>query len=76
MKSIPISEFKAHCFELVREVQRTGNPIVLTNRGEPTAVVSPPNSIKREFRFGLFEGTAQILDDIVRARPEDWEPEP
>ena len=73
MRSIPISQFKAHCLELVREVQRTGDSIILTNRGEPAAVVSPPSATKKPYQLGLFVGTAKVVGDIVSPRPEDWE---
>ena len=35
MRSVTKSRFKAHALELFREVERTGTPIVITDRGTP-----------------------------------------
>ena len=35
------SRFKAHALELFREVERTGKPIVITDRGTPVLKLSP-----------------------------------
>lgn len=35
------SRFKAHALELFREVERTGQPIVITDRGTPVLKLSP-----------------------------------
>lgn len=73
MKSISVSEFKAHCLRLVREVQTTGESLLLTSHGEPTVVVMPASATKQTFQFGLFKGTGQTIGDIVSSHPEDWE---
>ncbi|PYJ69484.1 MAG: hypothetical protein DME54_12490 [Verrucomicrobia bacterium] len=35
MKTIPVSEFKAKCIELLKDVQKTKEPILVTLRGVP-----------------------------------------
>lgn len=40
-RRIPVSEFKAHCLQLLDEVARKRSEIVLTKRGRPIARVSP-----------------------------------
>ena len=42
--TIAISEFKATCLKILKQVQRTGHQIVVTKRGEPVALISPPPS--------------------------------
>jgi prevent-host-death family protein len=33
MKTVILSTFKAHCIALLREAQRTAEPIIVTRRG-------------------------------------------
>ncbi len=77
MKKIAISEFKAHCLEVIDKMQTDGNPILITKRGEVVAKVIPFQtkvSIEEEIRR-KFEGKAEIIGDIVNFSPwgEDWE---
>ena len=41
MKSVAVSEFKAHCLSLLDDVARTGEPILVTKRGKPLARITP-----------------------------------
>lgn len=40
-KIIPKSQFKIKAFELFRYVEKTGNPIFISDHGKPTLVLSP-----------------------------------
>jgi prevent-host-death family protein len=63
---ITISEFKATCLAVLERVRRTGEPILVTKRGEPIAEVVPasrPSTAKRE--LGVLSGSAAITGDIV-----------
>ena len=42
MKYVGSAEFKAHCLRLMAEVQAGGEPITVTKRGKPVALVSAP----------------------------------
>ena len=75
METVSISKFKATCLELLKKVQRTGKPILITKRGEPVAQVVP-HAVKREKRrwLGCARGTGRIVGDIVSPVAEDdWE---
>ena len=74
MKSVSVTEFKAHCLELVNEVSRTGESVVLTKRGKPTAmVVPPPVQEGQKWIPGQFKDTAKIVGDIVAPLDEPCE---
>jgi len=74
MKSMSVTEFKAHCLELVNEVSRTGESLLLTKRGKPAAVVGPPPVEEgRKWIPGQFKDTAKIVGDIVAPLDEPWE---
>lgn len=71
-----ISKFKAQCLAVIERVRKTGQPLLITKRGEPVAQVVPPPlpEPKKESSFGCMKGTAREIGDIVEPLPpEDWE---
>ncbi|MEX0874595.1 MAG: type II toxin-antitoxin system prevent-host-death family antitoxin [Actinomycetota bacterium] len=77
METMAISKFKATCLAVLERVRRTGQPVLITKRGEPVARVIPavPNVDRRRTSFGSMEATFEILGDIVSpsGSEEDWE---
>ncbi len=72
METVSVSKFKATCLALLKKVQKTGQPILITRRGEPlTQVGPPPPPLNRPRLLGSMKGTVQILGDIVSPDPED-----
>jgi prevent-host-death family protein len=65
MQEIAISEFKAKCFALLEEVNKTKQPIRITRRGKPMAEVVPASPSRKRRRLGSMAGTVKILGDIV-----------
>ena len=75
-ETMAISEFKATCLAVLERVRRTGQPIIVTKRGEPIAKVCPPApSVAAGDWIGSLAGSAKILGDIVSpvVDPEEWE---
>ena len=69
-----VTEFKAHCLELINEVSRTGETVVLTRRGVPTAmVVSPPLPQGNRWVAGRYDDKIKIVGDIISPLDEPWE---
>lgn len=60
MQQIQISEFKATCLAVLDRVHQTGEPVLITRRGQPIARVVPATQ-----RLGTMIGTGKILGDIV-----------
>lgn len=74
MKTVILSTFKAHCIALLREAQRTSEPILVTRRGRPLARIEPVRELTPNRRFGKQRGRMQIKGDIVHADfSADWE---
>ena len=72
--TISVTEFKAHCLELVNEVARTGRPVLLTKHGRPTAmVVPPPVDSGQRWTPGQFRASGKIVADIIAPLNEPWE---
>ena len=74
MRTMPVTEFKAHCLELLNQVAETGQPLILTKRGKPTAMVSlPPVEEGRTWKPGLFRDKCKIVGDLMASFDEPWE---
>jgi prevent-host-death family protein len=72
VRSIPAGEFKAKCLALMDEVERTGQPLVITKRGKPVARLVPESSAPKSL-FGIMKGTVIITGDIISPLDEPWE---
>lgn len=76
METVSISAFKATCLALLERVRRTGQPLLITRRGEPVAEVVPPTpSSRRAGWLGARRGTGRIVGDIVAPAtdPREWD---
>jgi prevent-host-death family protein len=74
MKTISAGKFKAQCLALMDDVKATGEPVVITKRGEPVAKLVPIDQKKKSI-LGFMEGEARIVGDIESpAYPtESWD---
>ena len=76
MEEIAVSKFKATCLAVLKQVNRTGEPVLVTRFGKPVAEVVPPSSVAQPRRMlGRMRGTGRILGDIISpvADENDWE---
>jgi len=75
-EKVTISEFKATCLRLLANVKKTGNPLLVTRKGEPIALVTPPPPPPRTKSWlGSLKGTIEITGDIISpvVAEKDWE---
>ena len=72
MKQMPAGAFKAHCLAVMKRVQATGEPVVVTKRGAPVVKVVPVESTQGDI-FGFMEGRVKIVGDIESPIPVEWE---
>ncbi|HEY4002713.1 MAG TPA: type II toxin-antitoxin system Phd/YefM family antitoxin, partial [Candidatus Xenobia bacterium] len=64
MKTIGVAEFKARCIALLKDLEKTREPLVITHRGRPVARLEAiPKSIKRE--PGGLSHLGQIVGDLA-----------
>lgn len=75
MKTVLISEFKAKCIQMLKEVQKNGKPLTVTLRGEPIARVEPvAKAPSKKRRLGALRGRMIIKGDIIKSDfDQDWE---
>jgi prevent-host-death family protein len=71
-RRIPAGEFKAKCLALMDEVERTGQPLVITKRGRPVARLVP-DTPPRGSIFGSMRDSIVIKGDIISPLDEPWE---
>jgi prevent-host-death family protein len=73
MKTVSKSHFKSHALELFRQVERTGKPIVITDRGTPVLRLSPylddPETSLRVLR----ETVVKYRAPFEPVGEDDWE---
>ena len=75
-ETVSISNFKATCLARLDKVKRTGQPLLITRKGEPIAEVMPPSPpAKSSSWLGSFASTGRIVGDIVApaSAVDDWE---
>jgi prevent-host-death family protein len=74
MKTMGAADFKARCLQVMDDVQRTRESVVITKKGRAVAKLVPAESQAEEI-FGCMQGEVEIVGDIVSpAIPvEDWE---
>ncbi|MDE0837927.1 MAG: type II toxin-antitoxin system prevent-host-death family antitoxin [Kiritimatiellae bacterium] len=76
MKTMIISEFKAQCIAVMKEAQRTREPVLVTRRGHPIARIEPVYDNPPPRKFGTLKGRMRIKGDIVHADfGDEWEAE-
>ncbi len=74
VESISVSVFKATCLGVLKKVQETGRPILVTRRGNPVVQIGPPPvSPPAAHWLGSMRNQGHILGDIVSPLDEHWE---
>ena len=73
---VSISKFKATCLALLDKVRRTGKPLLVTRRGEPIALITPPPEPEKPSSWlGSFKPSGNIVGDIISPALDEseWE---
>jgi len=75
MKQVAISEFKAKCLQLLEQVHKTKQPVIITKRGKPIAEVGPFLPAPAPEWMGSMKDRIEILGDVVSPASDqgDWE---
>ena len=75
VKTIKASEFKAKCLKLMDEVAESGEEIIITKNGRPTARLVSYRERPKTL-FGIDRGKLEILGDVISPIDVEWEAEP
>ncbi|MGH8453547.1 MAG: type II toxin-antitoxin system Phd/YefM family antitoxin [Nevskiales bacterium] len=47
---ISVTNFKAHCLDLIRKVEKGGEPVVIRRRGKVVARLTPPQNHEKDLK--------------------------
>ena len=75
-ETISISKFKATCLRLLDNVKKTGKSILVTRKGEPIALVTPPPPPPKPDQWlGCMKGRIEITGDVISPvlEEKEWE---
>ena len=63
-KTVAASAFQTNCLRIINEMREDGEPVTITNRGKPVAVLSPVQP-EREIGsiIGAMKGTVLAYDN-------------
>jgi prevent-host-death family protein len=73
MAPVSKSRFKARALHYFREVEKTGRPIVITDRGRPVARIVPYSENPAELLNELRHTVVQYSDPLQPVGVDDWE---
>lgn len=73
MATVSKSRFKAHALELFRQVERTGKPIIITDRGTPVLTLAPYKPDPEASLRLLRESVVKYHAPTKPVDEEDWE---
>ena len=71
-KSIPATEFKAHCLALLEEVRQTRQSLLVTRHGKPVAEISPYTA-KEHGGENPLKGSIVHQGDLISPLNEKWD---
>ena len=75
-RQVSAAEFKARCLRIIKEMNRDGGCVTITNRGRPVALLSPvPAEAGATSSFiGMMRGTVLRYEEPCEpaATPSDW----
>lgn len=74
-KSIPATEFKAHCLALLEEVRQTRQSLLVTRHGKPVAEISPYTP-KTHAGANPLKGSIVHQGDLISPLDESWDSAP
>lgn len=74
MQVMGISEFKAHALNVLDQVAKSKNPVIVTKRGKPLAQILPYQADQVDHRPGKLADTLVFEKDIVSPLGEEmWD---
>ena len=74
MKTMAATEFKARCLRVIKQMNSDREPVTITKRGRPVAVLSPLSETDGRPLIGALQGSVLRFDDPFSpaVEPSDW----
>ncbi|HEY0687012.1 MAG TPA: type II toxin-antitoxin system Phd/YefM family antitoxin [Steroidobacter sp.] len=74
-KSVPATQFKAHCLTLLEEVRATRQPLLITRHGRPVVEICP-YAPKDSAQTNPLKGSVIYQGDLTSPIDEKWDSAP
>ena len=73
-KFVGAAEFRNSCLQLLEQLSHDREPVTITKRGQPIAVLSPVDQTPRGSLFGAMAGTVLRYEEpfAPALEPEAW----
>lgn len=72
MRTVAVSEFRAHLVDFLNKVE-LGETLILTSRGKEIARILPPKEAQKQARRRLAElRKSAFVGDVVSPASNDW----
>jgi prevent-host-death family protein len=65
--TISATDFKARCLSILDDMEQSGEPIIITRRGLPVAVLGPAPKDAWKSPADSWKDKAEILGDIINS---------
>jgi len=72
-RQVSKTEFKARALEFFRQVEATGNPIVVTDHGKPALEIHPYRATERDPLAVLRGSVVRFEDPLSPVADDTWE---
>lgn len=73
MQQVSKSKFKARALELLRQVEASGEPVIITDHGKPTVEVRPYHPLERSPLEILKGSVTRYADPTEPVADDEWE---
>ena len=75
MKTIGVTQFRRECLRLIDEMCLDRQPVTITKRGKPVAVLNPIEPAPTRTLVGIMAGSVLRYDDPFEPAidPDEWE---
>jgi len=72
-QAVSKSMFKPHSLEYFRQIEKTGEELIITDRGRPVLKVVPYSADPEEYFKGLRNTVLKFDDPLEPVGLDDWE---
>ena len=73
MNTISKSKLKANMLKIFREIEQTGEVLIVTDHNNPVLKIQPINSKKSvQAVFGEIQGNVEYFEDINTPTEDEW----
>lgn len=70
--TIIVTELPEKIQKLFLEVERSRTPLTVTQAGEPFVIIQPATTVSSRPKFGVMQGSGEIVGDLIYSVSQTW----